>query len=57
MQRWFGSASPELRHWLVPLGIAAGAFLLIEAEKAVTRRFFLPPDSRGTERDKGTVSG
>ena len=56
MQRWFGSASSELRHWLIPLGISAGAFLLIEAGKAVTRRFFLPPDSRGAEKDKETVS-
>jgi magnesium-transporting ATPase (P-type) len=56
MQRWFGSASPELRHWLIPLGIAAGAFLLIEAEKAVTRRFFLPADSRGNERGNETSS-
>ncbi|MDI6616981.1 MAG: HAD-IC family P-type ATPase, partial [Syntrophaceae bacterium] len=56
MQRWFGSASPELRHWLIPLAIAAGAFLLIEAEKAVTRRFFLPADGRGNEKGNETLS-
>jgi len=53
MQRWFGSASLELRHWLIPLGIGAAAFLLIEAEKAVVRRFFLPADIRCTEGQNG----
>ncbi|MFV9506243.1 MAG: cation-translocating P-type ATPase [Oscillochloridaceae bacterium umkhey_bin13] len=43
MQLWFGSAALELRHWLIPLGIAAGAFLVIEAEKAFTRRFLSRP--------------
>lgn len=49
MQRSFGSASLELRHWIIPLGVAASAFLIIEAEKAVTRRFFLPSKSRRSE--------
>ncbi len=49
MQRWFGSAALELRHWLIPLGIAAGAFLLIETEKALVRRFFPSADTRGVE--------
>jgi magnesium-transporting ATPase (P-type) len=39
MQLWFGSAALEWRHWLVPLGIGAAVFLLVEAEKAVIRRF------------------
>ncbi|MBX3734816.1 MAG: cation-transporting P-type ATPase [Verrucomicrobiae bacterium] len=39
MQRWFGSASLGLRQWLVPLGIGFAVFLLVEAEKAVLRRF------------------
>lgn len=38
MQRWFGSAALELRHWLIPLSIGLGVFLLVEAEKAVVRR-------------------
>jgi magnesium-transporting ATPase (P-type) len=43
MQLWFGSASLGLRDWLIPLAIATGVFLLIEVEKAVTRRFFMSP--------------
>ncbi len=35
----FESAPLDLRHWLVPLGVGAGAFLLIEAEKMLTRRY------------------
>ncbi|MBE0545533.1 MAG: cation-transporting P-type ATPase [Verrucomicrobia bacterium] len=38
MHRWFGSAALELRHWLVPLGVGFGVFLLVELEKAVFRR-------------------
>jgi hypothetical protein len=38
MQVWFGSASLELRHWLVPLGIGVGVFVVVEVEKAITRR-------------------
>jgi len=41
MNLWFGSASSELRYWLLPVSIGAGAFLMIEAEKAVTRCFFM----------------
>jgi hypothetical protein len=37
MHAWFGSAALDLRHWLVPLGIGLGVFLLVEVEKAVTR--------------------
>jgi magnesium-transporting ATPase (P-type) len=39
MHQWFGSAALELRHWLVPLGIGLSVFLLVEVEKAVTRRW------------------
>ncbi|MCL4180764.1 MAG: cation-transporting P-type ATPase [Verrucomicrobia bacterium] len=39
MQRLFGSTALELRHWLVPLGIGVAVFLLVEAEKAIFRRF------------------
>ncbi len=39
MNTWFGTAHLEVRHWLVPLGIGLATFLLIEAEKAVIRRF------------------
>lgn len=46
MQKWFGSASLELRHWLIPASIGAGTFLLVEAEKFIIRRFLLPADSR-----------
>ncbi len=40
MHEWFGSAALELKHWLVPLGIGLCVFLLVEIEKAVTRRWF-----------------
>jgi len=33
------SAALELRHWLVPLSIGLAVFLVVEAEKAVFRRF------------------
>jgi magnesium-transporting ATPase (P-type) len=39
MNLWFGSAPLALRHWLVPLGIGFLIFLLVEAEKAVFRRY------------------
>ncbi len=39
MQAAFGSVALQARHWLIPLGIGAGAFLLVEAEKAVARLF------------------
>lgn len=38
MNLWFGTAALELRHWVVPLIIGFGVFLVIEAEKAWTRR-------------------
>jgi magnesium-transporting ATPase (P-type) len=46
MQHWFGSAGLALRHWLIPLAIGGAAFLLIEIEKTITRRFFLPPPAQ-----------
>jgi hypothetical protein len=39
MQRLFGSAALEVRHWLVPLGIGLAIFLIVEAEKAIFRHF------------------
>ncbi len=38
MHRLFASAPLEPRHWLIPLGVAAGVFLLVELEKAVLQR-------------------
>ncbi|MBW6508892.1 MAG: cation-transporting P-type ATPase [Desulfuromonadales bacterium] len=38
MQLWFGSAPLEARHWLIPLGIGAAVFLIVEVEKILTRR-------------------
>jgi magnesium-transporting ATPase (P-type) len=38
MQLWFGTAPLEGRHWLLPLGIGAAVFLLVESEKAILRR-------------------
>jgi magnesium-transporting ATPase (P-type) len=46
MHRMFGSAAVELRHWIVPLGIGLAIFLLVEAEKAVLRRFEPRPAAR-----------
>jgi magnesium-transporting ATPase (P-type) len=43
MQLWFGSAALAPRHWLVPLGIGLGVFLVVEAEKALLRRFRAAP--------------
>ena len=37
MHEWFGSAALDLQHWLVPLGIGLGVFLLVEVEKAIAR--------------------
>ncbi|TVR56806.1 MAG: cation-transporting P-type ATPase [Candidatus Competibacteraceae bacterium] len=37
MHQWFGSAALDLRHWLLPLAIGLGVFLLVEVEKAATR--------------------
>jgi potassium/sodium efflux P-type ATPase len=48
MQHWFGSVDLEWRHWLIPLAIGGAAFLLIEVEKAITRRFFLPPTAQAS---------
>jgi calcium-translocating P-type ATPase len=38
MNLWFGSAALELRHWLAPMGIGLVVFLIIETEKAWSRR-------------------
>lgn len=38
MNTLFGTAPLALRHWLIPLSIGLGIFLLIELEKAVMRR-------------------
>jgi len=35
MNTWFGSAPLEARHWLVPVGIGAVIFLIVEAKKAL----------------------
>jgi magnesium-transporting ATPase (P-type) len=43
MHYWFGSAALEAWHWLIPLGVGAGVFVLVEIEKAVVRRLFIPP--------------
>ncbi len=40
MNLWFGSEALEVRHWVVPIGIGFAVFLIVEAEKAVLRRFF-----------------
>jgi len=39
MQLWFGTVPLDLRHWLIPLGIGFGIFMIVEAEKAICRRF------------------
>jgi magnesium-transporting ATPase (P-type) len=49
MQRLFGSTALEPRHWLVPLGIGLAVFLIVEAEKAIFRRF-------GTVESKTVIS-
>lgn len=38
MQLWFGTASLELRHWGIPVGIGLLVFFIIEAEKYLMRR-------------------
>ena len=38
MNLWFGTAALEARHWLVPMGIGMVVFLLVELEKAWSRR-------------------
>ncbi len=51
MHRLFGSTALELRHWLVPLGIGFGVFLLVEAEKAVFRRFWNDEKTPGLSQE------
>jgi magnesium-transporting ATPase (P-type) len=48
MNVWFGSAPLRLQHWLVPVGIGLGVFVLVEIEKAVYVR--LTPTSGGRHR-------
>lgn len=38
MQLWFGTATVELRHWLIPVAVGILVFLVIEAEKYLLRR-------------------
>lgn len=45
MHTLFSSAPLAWRHWLIPLGIGAGVFLCVEAEKAVVRKLFPLADS------------
>ncbi|MCZ7641089.1 MAG: cation-transporting P-type ATPase [Verrucomicrobia bacterium] len=45
MHQWFQTVPLELRHWLVPVGIGLGVFLIVELEKAVFRR--IRPASQG----------
>ena len=42
MHLWFGSAPLAARHWLIPLGVGAGVFLLVELEKMLVRRWLNP---------------
>ncbi|TVS20663.1 MAG: cation-transporting P-type ATPase [Planctomycetaceae bacterium] len=49
MHHWFGSAPLTLRHWLIPLGVGAGVFLLVELEKTLVRRWWTP-----AVQDKGS---
>ncbi len=64
MQIWFGSASLELIHWLVPLVIGLAVFFIVEAEKTLTRRLVkggqqssTPDDQQGSEPEKSTPAG
>lgn len=38
MHTLFGSTSLALHQWLVPFGVGLGVFLIVEGEKAITRR-------------------
>ena len=38
MNVWFGSAPLQLQHWLVPIAIGLGVFVVVELEKAVYAR-------------------
>lgn len=37
----FASSALEWRHWLIPLGIGAAIFAIVEAEKALLRRLYM----------------
>ncbi|MBA3059473.1 MAG: cation-transporting P-type ATPase [Gammaproteobacteria bacterium] len=50
MHRWFGTAALEARHWLVPLAIGLVVFLVIEAEKALLRRYGRTPHQMRRDR-------
>ncbi|MEX1119569.1 MAG: cation-transporting P-type ATPase [Terrimicrobiaceae bacterium] len=52
MHRLFGSTALEFHHWLMALGIGLAVFLVIEAEKAVMRRFA----GAGKEGDRTGIS-
>ncbi len=51
MHRWFGTAPLEARHWLVPLAIGLAVFLLVEAEKALLRRYGRTPHRQPAPRE------
>lgn len=38
MNTLFGSAPLPLRDWLIPIAVGSGVFLIVEGEKAITRR-------------------
>ncbi|MBM9536257.1 cation-transporting P-type ATPase [Desulfobulbus alkaliphilus] len=38
MQHWFGTASLELIHWLIPVAIGLAVFFIVEIEKSITLR-------------------
>jgi magnesium-transporting ATPase (P-type) len=49
MHHWFGSAPLAPRHWLIPLGVGAGVFFLVEVGKTVVHRWLTP-----AVQDKGS---
>lgn len=55
MNLWFGSAPLRLQHWLVPMGIGLGVFVLVEIEKAVYVK--LTPAPAGRRHSPGRSSG
>jgi magnesium-transporting ATPase (P-type) len=50
LQTLFGSAALEPRHWLAAVAAGASLFLIVEAEKAVLRRFARPPRAAARAR-------
>jgi hypothetical protein len=57
MQRLFGSTALEPRHWLVPLGIDLAVFLIVEAEKAIFRRFGAEANNHPAHLESGAGKG